>query len=125
MRHLLSLSTSILVLTMCVAAADAQTTTPYKDSAPPPGTPVSPLPAPDASTQRGQGAVNQPLAPPPSPSQYNQTQTDSGKQSGSTVPGSPVSPVPAPDASTAQGQDSRNSDMAVGRHKGGGITEQK
>ena len=81
--------------------------------------------APDASTQRGQGAVNQPLAPPPSPSQYSQTQTDSGKQSGTTVPGSPVSPVPAPDASTAQGQDSRNSDMAVGRHKGGGITEQK
>ncbi|HEX7966857.1 MAG TPA: hypothetical protein VF502_01465 [Stellaceae bacterium] len=125
MRRLLSLATSILVLTMWVAAANAQTTSPYNtNSAPPPGTPVSPLPGPDASTQRGQGAVGQPLAP-PSPSQYNETQTDTGKQSGTTVPGSPVSPLPAPDASTAPGQDRQNTDMAIGRHEGGGITEQK
>lgn len=91
------------------------------------GSKVSPVPAPDASTQRGQGVqpgANQP-APPPSTSSYMETQTDTGAQSGSTVPGSPVSPVPAPDATTAPAQDRQNGDMAIGEHHGGGITERK
>lgn len=123
MRRLLPLPASILVLTMGVAVVNAQSSSSPSNTPIPPGTKVSPLAAPDASTQRGQG-VDQP-APPPSTSQYMKTQTDTGEQSGSTVPGSPVSPVPAPDASTATGQQLQNNDMAVGRHHGGGITEQK
>lgn len=87
-----------------------------------PGSPVSPVPAPDASTARGQGAWlgdNQPV-PPPSTSTYMEVQTDTRTQTRSTLPGSPVSPVPAPDATTAVAQDRQNNDMAIAEHYDGG-----
>jgi hypothetical protein len=128
MSRLLSFCASTLALTLWIAAADAQSPSPATGNAAiPPGTPVSPSQAPDASTQRGQGVeprANQP-APPPSSSQYMDTQTDSGPQSGSTLPGSPVSPVPAPDASTAPAQERQNAKEAIGSQQGAGITEQK
>jgi hypothetical protein len=122
MNRLLSLSASALALLCWASLADAQSPSATNKAAPP-GTPVSPLAAPDASTQPGQG-VNKPT-PPPSPSQYMETQTNKGAQSGSSVPGSPVSPLPAPDASTTSTQERENSNMAIGGHESGGVIEKK
>jgi hypothetical protein len=118
---------SLVALLRAVTAFAQSPSPPAGNTEAGPGTKVSPLPAPDASTQRGQGApqgANQP-APPPSTSTYMQTETDRGTQAGSTVPGSPVSPVPAPDATTAPAQERQNSDTASGERQGGGITERK
>jgi hypothetical protein len=119
MSRLLTCGASALALMLWTSAVGAQSSN-SPNTAAPPGTPVSPLPAPDASTTRGQGVAprpNQP-APPPSP-----TQTENGPQSGSTLPGSPVSPVPAPDASTAHTQDMQNGKESMGGQYGNDVTE--
>lgn len=119
MKRFLSAAPAVIALTIWISGAYAQSaTSPSSNTPAPPGTKVSPLAAPDASTERGQG--NTQPTPPPSPSTYNETTTQSGS---STVPGSPVSPVPAPDASTAPGQNRTNTDMAIGPHESGGMTD--
>lgn len=119
MERFLFAAASIIAASLTISAACAQSaTSPSNNTPAPPGTKVSPLAAPDASTLPGQG--NTQPTPPPSPSTYTDTSNQSGT---STLPGSPVSPVPAPDASTAEGQNRENTDMAIGPHESGGMTD--